>query len=129
MAAIDTVKAHYDALARRDLDAALAVIDGAAVWEFSGPSAIPFAGQWHGRSGARDFFEAIRSTVEVREFLIERMVADGELIAVFGRERFLVKRTGKEWAVDWVQVHEVRDGRIVHFREYTDTAAIAAAYT
>ncbi|KRR22535.1 hypothetical protein CQ14_35510 [Bradyrhizobium lablabi] len=49
-------------------------------------------------------------------------------VVVFGSERFLVKATGKEWAVDWMQVHEVRDGRIVRFREYTDTAAIAEAY-
>ena len=129
MPALDTVKAHYDALARRDIEAALAVIDDAAVWEFCGPSTIPFAGQWRGRSGVRDFFDAIRSTIEVKEFQVERMVTDGDTVAVFGRERFLVKRTGKEWAVDWVQVHEVRNGRIVRFREYTNTAAIADAYT
>ena len=41
------------------------------------------------------------------------MVADGDTVAVFGSEHFLVKRTGKEWVVDWVQVHEVRDGRRV----------------
>jgi ketosteroid isomerase-like protein len=49
--AIDTVKAHYDALARRDLDAALDVIRDDAIWEFSGPTTIPFAGRWRGRSG------------------------------------------------------------------------------
>jgi uncharacterized protein len=127
MPAIETVKAHYDALARRDLDAALDVIDDDAIWEFSGPKAIPFAGRWRGRSGIREFFERIRRTVEVKEFQVARMVADGDTVAVFGSERFLVKVTGKEWAVDWVQVHEVCDGRIVRFREYTDTAAIAEA--
>ena len=54
MSPVDTVNAHYDALARRDLDAALDAIDDAAIWEFSGPKAIPFAGQWRGRSGARE---------------------------------------------------------------------------
>ncbi|WP_065756749.1 nuclear transport factor 2 family protein [Bradyrhizobium paxllaeri] len=128
MLAIDTVKAHYDALARRDLDAALDVIGDDAVWEFSGPDTIPFAGRWRGRRGAREFFERIRSTIEVREFRVMRMIADGDTVAVFGSERFLVKATGKEWAVEWVQVHEVRDGQIIRFREYTDTAAIAKAY-
>ena len=111
------------------MDAALDVIDDAAIWEFSGPKAIPFAGQWGGRGRARELFERIRSTVEVKEFKVERIVADGDTVAVFGKERFLVKRTGREWAVEWVQVHEVRDGRIVKFREYTDTAAIAHAYS
>ena len=74
-------------------------------------------------------FERIRSTVEVKEFKVERIVADGNTVAVFGKERFLVKRTDREWAVEWVQVHEVRDDRIARFREYTDTAAIAHAYS
>src|SRR5262245_27891899 len=72
MPAIDTVKAHYDALARRDLDAALDVIGDDAMWEFSSPDTIPFAGRWHGRSGVRELFERIRSTVEVREFRVTR---------------------------------------------------------
>jgi ketosteroid isomerase-like protein len=122
------VKAHYDALARRDLNAALDVIGDDAIWEFTGPPEIPFAGRWIGRGGAREFFERISSTVEVKEFKVACMIADGDTVAVFGSERFLVKCNGKEWAVDWVQVHEVRDGRIVRFREYTDTAAIAEAY-
>jgi ketosteroid isomerase-like protein len=126
---LDPVKAHYDALARRNLNAALDVIDDDAVWEFSGPETIPFARRWRGRSGIREFFERIRSTVEVKEFKVARMIADGDTVVVFGSERFLVKATGKEWAVDWVQVHEVRDGRIVRFREYTDTAAISEAYS
>ena len=56
------------------------------------------------------------------------MVTDGPLVLVVGRERFVVRATGKQWSVRWVQIHEVRAGRIVRFDEYTDTAAIAAAY-
>jgi predicted SnoaL-like aldol condensation-catalyzing enzyme len=62
----------------------------------SGPEAIPFAERWRGRNGAREFFERIRQTVEVKEFKVARMIADGDTVAVFGSERFLVRRTGKE---------------------------------
>ncbi|MEH2495848.1 ketosteroid isomerase-like protein [Bradyrhizobium sp. AZCC 1678] len=92
MPAIDTVKAHYDALVRRDLNAALDVIGDDAIWEFTGPPEIPFAGRWIGRGGAREFFERIRSTVEVKEFKVARMIADSDTVAVFGNEHFLVKR-------------------------------------
>ena len=70
MPVLDIVKAHYDALAQRDLNAALDVINEDAISEFSGAEVIP--GRRHGRSGIREFFERIRQTVEVKEFKVAR---------------------------------------------------------
>ena len=49
-------------------------------------------------------------------------------MVALGRERVRVKDTGREWNTAWVQVHTVRDGTICRFREFTDSAAIAAAF-
>jgi ketosteroid isomerase-like protein len=129
MDAKDVVRSHYDALQRRDMIAALSMIDEDIVWTFAGPPSIPFAGRWVGLSGVREFFHRLRTSVEIREFQVERIVADGQSVLVLGRERFVVRATGKQWSVRWVQIHEVRAGRIVRFDEYTDTATIAAAYS
>lgn len=59
---------------------------------------------------------------------VDRLIANGGTVIAFGSERFQVKRTGRCWDVAWVHVHEVGRGRIVRFREFTDTAATAAAY-
>jgi ketosteroid isomerase-like protein len=74
----------------------------------------------------RAHYDAIRR--EVPQFAVDRMIQDGDTVVVLGHERLRVPATGREWNTGWVQVHTVRDGAICRFREYTDTAAIAAAF-
>ncbi len=123
-----TVAAHYDAIERRDMEAALQTLAEDVVWEFPYTRAIPFSGRYEGREAVRKFFQAISSSVEVREFSIRKTIVQDDTVVVFGRERFLVKYTGVEWSTDWIQVHKVCRGLIVEFREYADTAAVARAY-
>jgi uncharacterized protein len=125
---IDVVRAHYAAIRARDRNALLGTLHDNVEWEFSGPADIPFAGRWQGIDGATRFFTIIRDTVEVLEFSVEDMIARGATVVVIGRERFRVKATGREWSCGWVQVHTVAEGKIRSFREFTDTAAIGAAY-
>jgi ketosteroid isomerase-like protein len=124
----DVVLAHYTALAARDRAAALATLAEDVDWELIGPPAIPFAGPRRGREAVADFFAAISRLVEIEEFALTRLIEDGDTIVALGHERFRVKATGRAWNAAWVQVHTVVAGKIVHFREYTDTAAIAAAF-
>jgi ketosteroid isomerase-like protein len=127
-APIDVVRAHYDAIRTRDRAALLATLADDVDWEFSGPPQIPFAGRWRGIDGAGRFFAIIRDTVDVLEFAVDDMIARDATVVVLGRERFRVKATGREWSCGWVQVHTVAAGKIHRFREFTDTAAISAAY-
>ena len=39
-----------------------------------------------------------------------------------------MKKTGKRAASDWMHVFTVKDGKVVHFREFTDTAKFADAW-
>jgi ketosteroid isomerase-like protein len=125
---VEVVRQHYAAIRDRDRAALLGTLDDNVQWEFLGPPEIPFAGRWQGIDAASRFFSIIRDTVDVLEFAVDDMIAQGETVAVVGRERFRVKATGREWACGWVQVHTVADGKIRTFREFSDTAAISAAY-
>ena len=84
---------------------------------------------WRGVEGAKRFYSAIRETAEVIEFVVEEMIAQGNSVAVIGREHFRVKATGHEWSCGWAQVHVVASGKIRSYREFSDTAAISAAYS
>ena len=46
---------------------------------------------------------------------------------VLGHERMRVKAAARTSEVDWVHVWTLRAGRLVAFREYTDTATIEKA--
>jgi ketosteroid isomerase-like protein len=126
---IAVVRAHYDAIRNRDRAALLSTLDDDIELVFPGPPTIPFAGVWRGVEGAKRFYSAIRETAEVIEFVVEEMIAQGNSVAVIGREHFRVKATGHEWSCGWAQVHVVASGKIRSYREFSDTAAISAAYS
>ena len=49
-------------------------------------------------------------------------------MVVLGDYAWTVKATGKSFRANFAHVATLRDGKIVRFREYTDTAAGAAAF-
>lgn len=122
------VRNHYDFIAQRDRDALLETLSEDVDWELMGPKELPIAGRRIGRKEVNDFFEIIRASIDVKEFRIDEIISHGNRVIVFGFEQFLVKDTGKAWSANWVHVHTVEGGEIKTFREYTDTAAILAAY-
>ena len=61
------------------------------------------------------------------DFRIGRIIADGDWVAVTATVRARFHQTGEEQQLDKVDVLRLRDGRVVEFREFYDTMAIAAA--
>lgn len=57
------------------------------------------------------------------------MVRWDNRLPVLGRhEDNRVRATGKEYFTRWVHLYTLKDGLIVGFEEFADTAAIAAAF-
>jgi ketosteroid isomerase-like protein len=65
---------------------------------------------------------------EVVQFEPQEFIADENQVVVLGHYAWRVRSTGRKYESDWAHVFTVRGGRIVRFREYTDTAAATAAY-
>ena len=124
---VDVVHAHYEAIKRHDRAALMATLTEDVDWQVVGPD-TRFGGNFKGRAEVQRFFSTIAGACEFLEFVADRMTADGDTVIVLGHEGVRVKATKREWCTAWVQVHTVRDDRICQFGEYTDTAAIAAAY-
>ena len=59
--------------------------------------------------------------------MIEQVIPEGECVTIMapGRARFLA--TGAELELPKVDIMRIRDGRILEFREYYDTATVLAA--
>ena len=57
-----------------------------------------------------------------------RFVGEGDLVVALGHYRWRVKATGREIASEFAHEFTVRDGRIVRFQEFMDTAAFVAGY-
>ena len=59
---------------------------------------------------------------------IDQYIAQGDQVAVVGEYSAKVTTTGRSITSDWVMVFTFRDGRMVRFREWTDSAQLVRAY-
>jgi len=50
-------------------------------------------------------------------------------VVAIGNYKAVARATGKPVAAEWVMVWKMRGGKVIYFREYTDTQALAAAVT
>ena len=49
-------------------------------------------------------------------------------MVVEGKNRGVVRSSGRSYEHDWVMVFTVRNGKITNFQEFTDSAALNAAF-
>ena len=97
-------------------------------WELPQIQNVPFSGKRRGREQMGEFFVSLGKEQDVVQFDPREFIADDEQVAVLGHYSWRVKSTGQTFESDWVHVFTVRGGRIIRFREFTDTAVITAAY-
>ena len=120
----DVVARIYDAMAARDLDTLLTLLDpSVTVWQ---TELLPWGGSYEGIEGFGEFalklIGTITSAVE-----IERLYEAGDHVVQSGRTRGTVNTTGAAFDVAETHVWEVRDGKAVSMRAYIDTPAMLAA--
>jgi len=129
MSAIETVTSFYQLFGEGRIPEALERhVDEAAILENPLPDSIPFGGTFEGREGFAEYLGGISSTIAMEAFGVDEIFADGERVVVLGRETSLVHATGKRYTMSWVHVLTVRNERVIHMREYNDTAAMQDAF-
>jgi ketosteroid isomerase-like protein len=79
-----------------------------------------------GRQQVAEFFQAVDSVFEIQRFDPETFIAQGDRVVVLGTETSRVKATDKILDAEWAHSFTLRDGKVVAFKEYIDTAAVVA---
>jgi uncharacterized protein len=120
------VKDGYAAFGRRDVPGLLVLLAEDVEWH--NPGDYPLAGTYRGRNEVANLLQKIAQDLEILSLEPREFVAQGSRVLVTGWERATVKATNQMYETDWIHAFTVRDGKIVEFREYADTQAIAAAY-
>jgi ketosteroid isomerase-like protein len=116
-------QSFYDAVAAGNVPVVLSLLDPQCTWNeaegftyadanpYIGPQAIlmgvfaRLAGEWNG-------FTATPET----------MIAEGDIVIVQGRYRATHKATGKKVNAQFAHAITVKDGKVIQFQQYTDTA-------
>jgi ketosteroid isomerase-like protein len=119
----EIVQRFYDAVARRDLEGALACFSEDAVWTLPGRS--PIAGEHYGREAiGQNVLSQVgpRSGETFRADLLDVAVGDNYVVAV---QHASAERNGKRLDITACQLLTIRDGQIVEVRgHYSDQYAL-----
>jgi ketosteroid isomerase-like protein len=105
----------------------MAQLDEAIEWITPQMAGMPGSGTKNGHAGVAEFFQAVNDCWEFQAFEPREFIASGDLLAVQGYYRAKARQTGKVAESDWVMVWRFRDGKCIHFQEYTDTATLSQA--
>ena len=122
------VQRLFECFGRGDIPGLLQLLDDDVDWHIRGPEVVPYFGPRRGHDGVLDFFGKVATNVEFDQIGPERFFANGDEVIAVGGERGRVKATGKSFENPWAMVFTLREGKIVRFRSYEDTAAVAEAF-
>ena len=126
---LQTVRQIYQGFIHGDLAAILNPLAEDVDWQIVGRfRKVPWPAAWHGRQELEKYFTILAEALEVELFQPDEFIAAGEQVVVLGHERMLARRTGRIVEASWAQVWTFRDGIVIRYREYTDSAAWEAAY-
>jgi ketosteroid isomerase-like protein len=123
------VQEAYAAFGRKDVPGILATLDEGIVWKpvmGAGPQ-VPTSGERRGKPAVADFFRILGESLQFERFEPREFVAQGDTVVALGS---YVARTssGKRFESEWVMVFAFRNGKISQFQEFTDSAALNAAF-
>lgn len=125
---VEILKRGYAAFQRGDLQTVLNLFSDDA--EFHHPMSIaiwPWAGNRRGRTQVAEFFAGLAEVTEFEHFEAKDFIAQGNKVAVRVFERFRIKATGRAVDNEYVHMFTLREGKVVQWCVYEDTAPIIAA--
>lgn len=120
------IQRMYDAFNRGDIDTVLAGVTGGVAWHALG--AAPFDGRYLGRDQVRQFFKVLGESVQMDQFDVDEILADGNKVVALGKLRATVRESGHHYETPWVHIFELREGKVASLHIFSDTHAVASAF-
>jgi ketosteroid isomerase-like protein len=116
------VQELHTAYREGDAERVAALIDDDIDWCIHGPSRVfDFEGPRRGKAQVLDVLAAIGQRFELKRYEHEQLIVEGERAAVLSQVSFVQRATGRTLSMRLINFIRVRDGRIVEFREFSDT--------
>jgi ketosteroid isomerase-like protein len=121
------VQSLYAAFGAGDIKAIIKASSADVVWEVVGrPSDHPVFGRRSGLEGVAEFFQALSEGEQTESFTPQTFDASGDKVFVEGHGASTLRDSGKRVDGDWLHVFTIRDGQLIGFKEFHDTAQYVA---
>ena len=124
------VQDAYAAFGRGDTQALLGLFADDIVFTgvYGTASHVPTSGERRGKPAVGEFFKQVAANVAFSMFEPKEFVATGDKVVALGHYTATTP-IGKGFDSDFAMVFTVRNGKVVQFQEFCNSAAINAAYT
>ena len=118
----ETLNDLYRAYREGNAERVAALIDDDIDWCIYGPARVfTFEGPRRGKAQVIDVLAAIGEQYELKRHDQEIIIVEGDRAAVLSQVAFVQRATGRTLSMRLINFVRVRDGRIVEFREFSDT--------
>ncbi|MCB1218882.1 nuclear transport factor 2 family protein [bacterium] len=119
---MDAIGAMFAAFGAGDMDAMLAAMTEDITWEVNGSSAdLPLHGTWQGHDGVLAWMEAFDSRIEVMDFAVDGMWADGDVVFVLVHNSGRVKSTGVVVEQQELMMFWLVEGKVSRMLDFDDS--------
>lgn len=122
------VEQAYNNFKVGNIEALLNLMSDNVTWTLPEMEGVPFAGTRTGRASVGEFFATVGALQEVLDFEPRELIAEGDKVVALGSYEWRVIANGREFSGEFAHAWTIRDGKVVAFHEYTDTAACTNAY-
>ena len=118
----------YGAFLAGDLQSIYTLLDPEVEWELVGPKEVPHFGVYRGMDEVKRFFSVIGEINRVESFEVLSCTETASGAYVECRERGHFEGHPEHFDIRSCQLLDIKDGRIVRFRIYQDTAQMVDAW-
>jgi hypothetical protein len=125
---VGLIRRVYTAFEAGDVQTILDSVADDAAWINHGPATIPYAGSRSGKTQILEFFRIIADTTTGGRIIPDTFVAQGDAVVATGRYRATACDTGAEIDTPVVHLFTVRNGKIVRWEGFSDSAKVAEAH-
>ena len=119
----------YAAFGRGDITTLLGYMTDDVQWQpvIGAAKHVPFSGARTGKTAVAEFFKQVSETEDFEQFEPREFVAQGDKVVALGGYKGKTPG-GRTFESEWVMIFTFRDGKVVSFQEFADSAALNAAY-
>jgi ketosteroid isomerase-like protein len=119
----------YAAFGRGDVQNIINALDESIVWKGvygAGPQ-VPTSGERRGKAAVGEFFKQVGASLTFSAFEPKEFIATGDKVVALGHYTATTP-VKKRFDSDFAMVFTLRNGKITHFQEFCDSAALNAAF-
>jgi len=126
---IKIVQDAYAAFGRGDIQSILDRLDDGIVWKgvYGAAPHVPTSGERRSKAQVGEFFKQVAENVKFSRFEPKEFIATGDKVVALGHYTATTP-IGKTFDADFAMVFTLRNGKVSEFQEFTDSAALNAAY-